>query len=307
MGRWLAQFEDRSDLTLKGVLFEPEPAQRRRDLGFVYLPGIVLGATAVHGLGFKLGGHLAAAGCSFGLFDPPGVGESEGDYPAGTHEEISDWVAEGNLIDATLQTVDWMKDRLGIDRFALIGHCGGALTAAYCAARHPSIAGALLISPPPLRREKGKREVERPEVADEYFKGYAGNVFDPGRWKRLLTGESDYRTLVTVVRSKAARFVRAKLGRHPPQVSLENPGDNERFNRRLVEATRRSLELDKKLTVVFGDRDVDINNFRDFHRIYMDDTAPLVVIEDTSHGFTTAEGQSRLIEEVLGFADRFDG
>jgi pimeloyl-ACP methyl ester carboxylesterase len=303
MGRRLARFENRHGQTLKGVVVDPGPDHPSRDVGFVYLPGIVLGATAVHGLGMKVADRLAGAGYPTGLFDPPGVGESEGDFPAGTHEELSDWVSQGNLVESTIEIADWMRSELGLDRIALIGHCGGALTAAYCAARHDAITGAFLISPPPLRLEKGKREVERPEVADEYFTLYARKIFDPARWKRLLAGRSDYRTLATVVRSKLGRVARSKLGRDEA-TGQAGASQNGRFNPRLVEATKRSLHQDKKLTVVFGDRDVDVNNFRDFHRIHADSRLPLVIIEDTSHGFTTPEGQNRLGEEILRFAGR---
>ena len=303
MGRRLARFEDRNGQTLKGLVFAPPEAQPKRDVGFVYLPGIVLGATAVHSLGMKVADRLAAAGYPTGLFDPPGVGESEGDFPAGTHEEVSDWVSHGNLVESTLEIADWMRSQLGLERIALIGHCGGALTAVYCAARHEAITGAFLISPPPLRIEKGKSEVERPEVADEYFTLYARKIFDPARWRRLLAGRSDYKTLSTVIRSKLGRVVRSKLGRGQA-TGRDDAGQNGRFNPRLVEATKRSLEQNKTLTVVFGDRDVDVNNFRDFHRIYADARLPLVIIEDTSHGFTTPEGQNRLGEEILRFAAR---
>jgi pimeloyl-ACP methyl ester carboxylesterase len=304
VGRRLARFEDRHNRTLKGVVLEPGPETSHRDVGFLYLPGIVLGSTAVHGLGLKLADRLAAAGYATALFDPPGVGESEGDYPVGTHEDISDWVGEGNLVESTTEIVDWMLSHLDIERVALIGHCGGALTAAYSVAQHTSITGALLISPPPLRREKGKREVERPAVADEYFTLYSRKIFDPRGWKRLFTGESDYRTLLTVVRSKAGRLVRSKLGAKQKGNGAEVKGNDDRFNQRLVDATARSLAQERHLTVVFGDKDVDMGNFEDFHRLHMDSRVPLIVIEDTSHGFTTAEGQARLTEEVLSFAGR---
>jgi pimeloyl-ACP methyl ester carboxylesterase len=300
--RRLERFENSIGETLKGMVVAPESEGARRGVGFVYLPGIVLGTTAVHGLGLKVGEHLAEAGYTTVLFDQPGVGESEGDFPSGTHEELSTWVAEGGLLDGTIEIVDWTRSRLGLERVALIGHCGGALTAVDCAARHDGVVGVFLISPPPLRREKGEREVERPEVADEYFTLYVRKLFDLEPWKNLITGKTDYRTLATVVRSKLGRAFRSSVGGGGSSQGEAAIEDDGRFNPRLVGSMKRSLELGKKMTVIFGDRDVDMNNFRDFYRFHLDERVPLVVIDDSSHGFTTPEGQNRLTDEILRFA-----
>jgi len=299
MNKLPVRFENAAGQTLKGVILEPSSGESRSDVAVVYVTGTVLGATAVHGLAFKVAESLADLGVTTAVIDPPGVGESEGDYPSGTNEEISDLVAGGGFIGATGEIVDWVRDRLGIERVALIGHCGGALTAAYTTAENSSVAGALLISPPPMRRDKESNAMERPEVADEYFKLYSHNVFSPRRWRRLMTGETDYRTLLSVLSSK----VRGKLGRSGADAeSLEK--DDDRFNQRLVQATARSLEDDKRLSVVFGDKDPDMRNFGIFYGLHMDDRVPLVVIEETSHGFTTAEGQLRLREEASAFIQR---
>ena len=304
MARRLVRFEDSDGRTLKGVVVSPDSGQPRKPVGFVYLPGIVLGGLAVHRLGLKVVDRLSEAGYPSCLFDPPGIGESEGDFPAGTHDEVAIWVADGGPVRGTLDVVDWMRTNFGVERIALIGHCGGALTAIDCVADHEAVSGALLISPPPLRLEKGKQKIERPEVADEYFTLYARKLFDPEPWKKLLTGKSDYRTMATVVRTKVRSLMRSKLGKRRAS-RQEAPGpDDARFKPRLVDATKRSLKQKKRLEVVYGDKDIDLNNFRDFHQSYMAPHVPLAVIEDTSHGFTTQEGQTRLVQEVLQFAAR---
>ena len=301
------RFEDRHGRTLKGVVIEPVSTQFDRDLGFVYLPGAVMGVTAVHAIGLKLGERLSELGYITALIDPPGVGESEGDFPPGTHEEVVEFVLEGNLVEGYMDIVDWMKAELGVERVAFIGHCGGALTGAECAARHDSVTGAFMICPPPLRGKKGELEIERPEIADQYFKGYVARAFDPSRWKRLFTGESDYRTMLTVTRNKAKRFIKSKLTRSSETDADNSQADDRRFNMVVVEAMKRSVEQGKKITVVFGDKDIEIHNYRDLHRMYVDPRVPLVVIEETSHGFTTPDGQARLIELALQFTEQLEG
>ncbi|MCK4774198.1 MAG: hypothetical protein KAT30_05410, partial [Candidatus Krumholzibacteria bacterium] len=128
-------------------------------------------------------------------------------------------------------------------------------------------------------------------------------LLDPEPWKKLLTGKSDYRTMAAVARTKVRSLIRSKLGKRPSSRQEESGGDDGRFQPRLVDATRRSLQQKKRLKVVFGDKDIDLKNFHDFHQTHLAPHVPLVVIEDTSHGFTTLEGQTRLVEEVLQFAD----
>jgi pimeloyl-ACP methyl ester carboxylesterase len=301
------RFEDRQGRTLKGVVVEPVTPQSDRNLGFVYLPGVVMGVTAVHAIGLKLADRLAALGYATALVDPPGVGESEGDFPDGTHEEVSEFVVEGNLVDGCMDIVDWMKEELGLERVVFIGHCGGALTGAECAARHDSVAGCFMICPPPLRGKKGEMEIERPEIADQYFKGYVTRAFDPSRWKRLFTGESDYRTMLTVTRSKAKRFIKSKLARPSESGAGEAEADDRRFNMLVVDAMKRAVQQGKKITVVFGDKDIEIHNYRDLHRMHVDPRVPLIVIEDTSHGFTTADGQAQLIELAIQYTGQLEG
>ncbi|MGD8413054.1 MAG: alpha/beta fold hydrolase [Candidatus Latescibacterota bacterium] len=297
-----ARLEDRNGATLKGVVVEPDSGKYNRELGFIYLPGVVMGVTAVHTVGFKLAERLADEGYLTSLIDPPGVGESEGDFPPGTHEEVSDFIVEGNLVEGCMDIVDWMRRELGIERVAFLGHCGGALTGVECAARHEAVPGVFMICPPPLRGKKGEKEIERPEIADQYFKLYAQKIFSPERWKRLFTGETDYGTLATVVRSKAGRFIISKLKLSSGAAGDEDADDDRNFNLLVVDAMKRSVEQDKTVTVVFGEKDIEINNYRDLHRKFVDPRIPLVVIEDTSHGFTTADGQARLLDLGVQFA-----
>ena len=54
MDRQFVSFENSDNLTLKGVLLSPTKESANESLGFIYLPGIVLGALSVHKLGFKI-------------------------------------------------------------------------------------------------------------------------------------------------------------------------------------------------------------------------------------------------------------
>src|SRR5262249_52799553 len=140
----LFKFTNAAGRTIKGVLY----GAPTRGTGVIYVPGIVLGATAVHRLGIEMARELAGDGHLVCLFDPSGVGESEGDYPSGTHQQLTTWIESGSCVADTLEAIDHVTQGGGVRRVVLVGHCGGALTAIYAAARHPAVHAAMLICPP---------------------------------------------------------------------------------------------------------------------------------------------------------------
>jgi len=80
---------------------------------------------------------LAEWGWASLRFDKRGIGESAGDYHrTGFHEELAD--AEAALT--------WLKSQPDIGPIVVIGHSAGAIYAGEIAARHPDIAGAVLVS-----------------------------------------------------------------------------------------------------------------------------------------------------------------
>lgn len=304
MDRQFVSFENSDNLTLKGVLLNPTKGPANKSLGFIYLPGIVLGALSVHKLGFKIGEVVTSMGYQLLLFDQAGIGESEGSFPEGLHEEVAHWVAQGSLVGSTLEVIDWARSRLGVDKIVLIGHCGGALTSAYCAARHSGVGGVILISPPPMEIEMGHSRLARHGVADEYFSLYFQKLFSRQSWLRLFSGATDYRTLTSVIWSKVSRPFKAKPAAVPVADNNKHEEKTVGFNPLLVEALGQVLAMKKPLEVIYGDKDADMEDFRRFHKVHLSDLAPLVVIENTSHGFTFNEAQNRLLEEISLFVAR---
>lgn len=281
------KFENRRGLVVKGTLVSPrgQTASRSR-MGFFYLPGIVLGTSAVHRLGMTIARRVAERGHQACLIDHAGIGESEGDHPAGTHRQLTAWVEAGNLVDDTLQAIDAVAEQAGIERVGLIGHCGGAVTSTYAAPRHRAVKGIFLISPPTVAAQANVDELAKPSVADEYFALYLRKLRAPGAWRRLLFGRSDYRQILRTVLGKLHR-------RTAPNVLSFNP--------RFVSAFRDTIRQGKSISVVFGDRDPDVEDFRAFQRRHVPPTVSTQIFGETSHGFVTEESMRLLLHAV----DRF--
>jgi len=209
MKRELFKFESSRGLTIKGVLFAPET--KPLSPAVLYLPGAVLGSTAVHRLGIDLACRLADEGHPTCLFDPSGVGESEGDYPAGRHQELSIWVEAGSFVEDTVETIAFLSNRFGLSDFVLVGHCGGALTASYVAAGNRAVRGMFLISPPTVLIG-ARHEMDRAGIAEPYLKLYTSKVLSPEAWRRLLSGQSSYRTIARLVTTQIKRKIGSLLG-----------------------------------------------------------------------------------------------
>jgi pimeloyl-ACP methyl ester carboxylesterase len=294
----LFKFTNREGRAVKGVVYGHDGGPRR--VGVVYLPGIVLGATAVHRLGIDLARQLTQDGVPVCLFDPSGVGESEGDFPAGTHQEVAAWVEGGSCVADTLQAIDVFQARTGVRELVLVGHCGGALTAIYAAARHPAVSGALLICPPTVAMGHTD-ELDREGVARIYFTQYLDKLRSREAWLRLLRGHSSYRTILRLVVGKARRKLESMRRRVRPPAATVAAEKQRAFNPRLLGALRTAHADHKRLAIVFGDRDPDIEDFRDFHRRHVPSEVATRIFDDTSHGFVTEESMALLFGEVRRF------
>jgi pimeloyl-ACP methyl ester carboxylesterase len=285
---------------IKGVLYSPAASG---GVGVVYLPGIVLGMTAVHRLGIEFARQLTQDGHVVCLFDPSGIGESEGDYPTGSHQELAAWVEAGHCVDDTVRTLDMLAKRSGARQLVVIGHCGGALTAIYAAARHPAVRGAFLICPPTLEARRG-HELDREGVASIYVTQYLHKLASPGAWLRLLRGRSSYGTMIRLVAGTARRRLarlQTRLQRLRPAAPETAAGPPLVFNERLQAALRAATGAGKQVAIVFGDRDPQLAEFRAFQRDHLPPAVSTRIFDATSHGFVTEDSMAALFAEIRRF------
>jgi pimeloyl-ACP methyl ester carboxylesterase len=304
----LFKFANDRGQAIKGMVCGPDAPSLRRT-GVVYLPGIVLGTTAVHRLGLEIARAIADTGVSTCLFDPSGVGESEGDYPAGTHQQLAVWVEGGSCVADTVRAIEVFRARAHLEHVILIGHCGGALTAMYVAARERAVSGALLICPPTVAMGSA-HELEREGVAEQYLREYVRKLRSPEAWRRLLRGESSYATMARLAVGKAKRQVRRRIDRLkarlvPTPRSPSGPpvpaAPTRAFNPRFAASVRTAIALGKRLEIVFGDRDPDVDDFRAFRTEHLPAGVTTRIFDDTSHGFVTEDSMRLLLDEIGRF------
>ena len=302
----LLRINNRKGLTMKAVLVNPDQTPSE-SLAFVYTAGLVLGAVAVHRLGLDIAYTLAEKGYRVLLFDATCTGESEGEFARGSSRELSAWVEAGALLDDTLDAISFLKQRIGVAQIAFIGHCGGALTAAYATSAHQHVHGALLLSLPTIL--VGERwMLDRKMAVDGDVRLYVSKLKNVAAWKRLLSGKSDYKLLLPLVRKKLKNKLDSLVQRGRAALGVPDPDSKSpvehKFNPLLVEAVRSALEHKKLVSVVFGDHDPEVDDCRQFHQKFP--SMQFVVLKETSHGFITEASQRLLREQVVAFSSSMD-
>lgn len=287
--RELQKFICKNGLSMKGVIFYPEAATNS-SVGVVYLPGSVLGSTAVHRLGIDICKHLASNGFMSFVFDQTNIGESEGELPSSSSDKLNeDFVIKGAPVGDTLEAINYFMKKANLKKVILVGHCGGGLTALYTTTLFGNVVGTMLISTPILW--EGKLDFAASEGAvKEYSTLYKNRFKSIESWKKLLSGQSDYRLLLKFIRNKVRNsFVKNKHGN--------------KLNKKFKESFDKVMP-GKKVIFLMGDKDPGLDDFKYFAKKYLK-PEEFSILKDTSHGFVTKESADILFTEIDKFVGSF--
>src|SRR5207253_6788389 len=119
----------------------------------------------------------------------------------------------------------YLLEETGVRSVVLAGLCGGAISALYAGPSVKEVHGHVLFDLPvtisSAARQKFLEEnpVEmlrtNPDQAEHVFLLYLMKLVDPRAWRRLVSGESDYRLLVESLRVRARTAVERYGSRLP--------------------------------------------------------------------------------------------
>ena len=161
------------------------------------VPAILfLNAGIIHHVGpsriyVRLARRLAKMGFTSLRFDFAGVGDS-----CVRTDSLS---IEQAIIDDVRQAMDYLETQSGVSQFILIGHCSGAWAAFLAAGEDERVVGAVLINPESGQEDWVEYDYQR--KMSRYYENYYAReaLLDPQRWKKLLTGKADYRSIFNTV------------------------------------------------------------------------------------------------------------
>lgn len=163
---------------LVGVVTEPvapEPGAQRPMV--VILNSGIIHRVGPNRLGVLLARALAGLGFSVLRFDLSGIGDSEPRADAKAPLEAA-------LADIR-EALDWAEERLGANRFVLVGLCSGADHAVIYSGGDPRVVGAVLMDPtiPPTAKFRLRRVVRRLTRLDLWRRVFTGKA---SAWQRVL-------------------------------------------------------------------------------------------------------------------------
>ncbi len=164
------------DRRLLGAYHQPDKALSERPLGIIMLHGWAGYRIGAHQMFTKLGRLAEQKGFHCLRFDFRGRGDSEGDAADTT---LSTMIAD------TAAAVDWLAERTGLERIALVGDCSGAEVAIGASNLRSQIAALVLWSAPTVGADRS--DVDRAKKLHT-FKQYLHKLFRRETWGKLFAG-----------------------------------------------------------------------------------------------------------------------
>ncbi|MCC8019038.1 MAG: alpha/beta hydrolase [Rikenellaceae bacterium] len=157
---------------------------------FIFLHGAGGHRTGPHDMLSMFSARLACAGYYCIRFDHRGWGYSGEDNIYHDHRTI---IEEVDLIR------EYIKSKYGVDYIALLGICSGAKIALfYAKTTVKPVRGLVMLSSSALRNDEKGTEVKIKELGMN-SQTYIAKVFRRETWKKLFSGEINYRKIISTV------------------------------------------------------------------------------------------------------------
>lgn len=270
---------------------------------------ILLNAGLIHHVGpsriyVRLARQLVKQGFTTLRLDFSGIGDSA--------PRADNLAIEQSVVDDVQQAMNFLTEHSGSTQFILIGHCAGAWVSFFAASQDDRVCGTVLMNPDGASEEWVEYDRQR-KVSRFYEQYYSREVlFDPQRWKKLLTGKASYGSITrnvvnNIVKNRistAAFKVRQKFEKNskPEQQKAQNP-----YQQEIVQAfVQRKIQLlllfsagssaIEHAHAVIGDA---------FETIMQSGAGKEVIIPNADHTFTLLAGQHAVMEQIGTWCDNF--
>jgi pimeloyl-ACP methyl ester carboxylesterase len=113
----------------------------QKRVGIVFLNSLSLPRAATGDSSVYWADCFAASGYPSFRIDLPGLGDSDGNLPA----DLLEFINSGGFKSAAIQKVRELVERFNLSGVVLVGHCAGAVSALYAAAKSADCKGLVLL------------------------------------------------------------------------------------------------------------------------------------------------------------------
>lgn len=300
-----------------GILHEPaEPLEPRVGINLLN-PGLK-SRVAPNRLNVVLSRRLCELGYFVLRFDPPGIGDSDGELAEEILPELWQKVQRGAFVEATRLANDAFAAECGLEEIVGIGNCGGAITGLLEARTDRRVRRLVLIDLPVTLRDTdlgNQKQIRGARHGSKVLRGYLRRMRDPQAWLRLLTLRSNVRVIGQAMRARFVDPVRDGGKKSdpsaPPPAGLV-PG--EALSRPFLDAMTTFHDRGgSALFVNAGDYDNTFVFDRLFGDAYLSKDSPWtarhrrLVIPGANHVYGTAEWRATLREAIESWLSRTGG
>ncbi len=211
---------------LHGVLHTPEEGVTKGSPGVVWLSAGQKDRVGAWRMNVVVARRLAKLGVPTLRFDFHGIGDSEGERPHGQFVmDLYGHIQTGGFKDDVVAATDFVTRTVGVSKIVLGGLCGGAISGLFAGPMIQGCYGHVLVDLPvtisSAARQKFLEEnpVEllrtNPLEAETVLILYGRKAMDLAAWRRLLSGESDYRLLGEALRQRVRACIEPLFPRLP--------------------------------------------------------------------------------------------
>lgn len=229
------------------ILEEPAGGAGGAQIAAVLLcPGIKM-RVGPHRLHRKLAKPFLDRGIPVMRVDFRGLGDSEGDWPDESLQQIYRLTELGHCVGDARSALDWLEARFGIRRFIVGGLCGAAITALHLATEDARLSALYAVGLPARLDGTGEQaRVTRGELTSQWSR-YLRKLGRPRAWLRFLSLQSDYRLLW--------RAIAQRLGKSRADPAAQGDGPPPDLNPQLPAGMLALLQAGRTALILFGEND----------------------------------------------------
>ena len=197
------------------ILQEPAGGATGARFAAVLLCSGVKTRVGPHRIYRKLAPAFLARGVPVLRVDFAGLGDSEGEWPDDSLEQIYGLTERGHCVPDARAAFDWLEKHCGIRRFIAGGLCGAALTALHLALEDARLAALFAIGLPATFLGSGSKAEPSSHELRMYRMRYVRKLVQPASWLRFLSMKSDYRLMWRLVQEGLGRMARKRAAAAP--------------------------------------------------------------------------------------------
>ncbi|MBU8921164.1 MAG: alpha/beta hydrolase [Bacteroidales bacterium] len=321
---------------LCGVTYVPENGPRNE--GFVFTHGGLIGMNGAFRFNTRAARRLARAGYPAICCDTHGMGRSGGLIENQEQRVLFREICAGLFAGDVHAAASYLKEKASVEKIALFGVCGGAITNILSHSIYEDIDESILLSVPVMLPSLDYGEVRMSEGFAKFYLGlYLRKIFNPVAWYRFITGKSETDKIGKSLKvalggmMKKLSGVGRKTGNTPKPVgsggtpasgscvaakkevrgglSVTVPGAGDlQFNKGFLDAYNRITGRGGRVYFIFGEHD----NFKyEFNSEFVDampeefqagiDAVTVEEIAQANHMYTLREWQDIIIDKCMAW------